>query len=238
MASSTRIAAVLGAGPGLGGAVAYAFARTGYHVIVMTRTAESAAPTLERVRASSLSAEWRQCDSTDAASLDQAFAGTAPDVLVYNVSEAPRRQGILEMDPKELTRGLEVNATGLLMAAQRVLPGMAARGSGTVLVTGATASFRGGELFGGIAACKFAVRALTQSMAREFAPRGVHVCHVRIDAVIDSPKVKEWFGDRYNADSLAWPDDLAQTYVWLAEQPRHGWTNETELRPYLEKWTL
>lgn len=64
---------------------------------------------------------------------------------------------------------------------------MAKNGKGTIIFTGATASLRGSTNFGGFAASKFALRALAQSMAREFSPKGVHVAHVIIDGEINTP---------------------------------------------------
>ena len=85
---------------------------------------------------------------------------------------------------------------------------------------------------------KHSLKALSQAIAREHAQDGVHAVHIRIDCGIDGPKAKEWMGDKYDSDLLGSPDDLADTYVWLAQQPKHGWTNEIDLRPYKEKWTL
>ena len=64
---------------------------------------------------------------------------------------------------------------------------MLKNGKGTILFTGATASLRGSAKFGVFAASKFALRALAQSIAREFAPQGIHVAHVIIDGAIGTP---------------------------------------------------
>lgn len=58
----------------------------------------------------------------------------------------------------------------------------------SLLITGATASVKGSANFGSFAAGKFALRALGQSLAREFGPRGVHVAHVIVDGIIDAPR--------------------------------------------------
>lgn len=73
--------------------------------------------------------------------------------------------------------------------------------------------------------------------AREHAPNGVHACHIRIDAAIDGPKAKQYFGDKYHPDLLANPDAIADTYYWLSQQPTTAWTNEIDLRPCRENWT-
>lgn len=61
-----------------------------------------------------------------------------------------------------------------------------------MIFTGATASLKGSAALSAFASGKFALRALAQSLAREFGPQGVHVSHVIIDGVIDIPRTKEW----------------------------------------------
>lgn len=58
--------------------------------------------------------------------------------------------------------------------------------------TGATASLRGSANLASFATSKFGLRALSQSLAREFGPQGVHVSHIIVDGVIDIPRTKEW----------------------------------------------
>lgn len=65
---------------------------------------------------------------------------------------------------------------------------MLKNGKGTILFSGATASLRGSAKFAAIAASKFALRALAQSMARELGPQGIHVAHVIIDGPINTPR--------------------------------------------------
>ena len=76
----------------------------------------------------------------------------------------------------------------------------------TLLVTGATASIKGSAKFGTFAAPNWAKRALTQSLAREFGPQGVHVAHAIIDAVIDIPRTKEWPVNNGAPDGKISPD--------------------------------
>lgn len=97
--------------------------------------------------------------------------------------------------------------------------GIAARGAG----------------FANLAVPKFGLRALAQSMAREFAPRGAHVAHVIIDGQIESERYRE-LGDKRGPDSLLPPDAIAETYYQLHRQPRGAWTHELDLRPWVEKF--
>jgi len=101
---------------------------------------------------------------------------------------------------------------GLFNFAQSVLPGLLSSVDAspphppTLIITGATASVRGSATFGPFAAGKFAVRALSQSLAREFGPQGVHVAHTVIDGVIDIPRTKAWNPNDGKPDGKIDPD--------------------------------
>lgn len=76
----------------------------------------------------------------------------------------------------------------------------------SLLITGATASTKGSAQFGSFAAGKFALRALGQSLAREFGPQGVHVAHAIIDGVIDTPRTKDYHvDDKINPEAVCAP---------------------------------
>jgi NADP-dependent 3-hydroxy acid dehydrogenase YdfG len=84
---------------------------------------------------------------------------------------------------------------------------------------------------------KFGLRALSQSLTKEYAKNGVHIVHVRLDCDLDVPYMKESYGVNYNSENLANPHDVAESY-WLTHlQPKSAWSNEIELRPYTENWT-
>jgi NAD(P)-dependent dehydrogenase (short-subunit alcohol dehydrogenase family) len=121
-----------------------------------------------------------------------------------------------------------------MLSAQAVLPHMAARRSGTVIFSGATASLRGGPNFAAFASAKFALRGLAQALAREFGPKGVHVAHVVIDGLIDTPKTDQRFGPA-NAGRMN-SKAIAQAYLQLTAQAPLAWTQEMDLRPFTEKF--
>lgn len=79
------------------------------------------------------------------------------------------------------------------------------------------------------------MRALTQSLGKEFGPQGVHVSHVVVDGVIDIPRTKEWMKDA-GPDAKISSDGIADAYWHLHTQPRSAFTNEIDIRPYCEKW--
>jgi NAD(P)-dependent dehydrogenase (short-subunit alcohol dehydrogenase family) len=128
-----------------------------------------------------------------------------------------------------------VNCTGAFLAAKQVLPDMLARGRGTILLTGATASLRGSAGYACLAVGKFGLRALAQSMARELGPRGIHVAHVVIDGQIDTPSLRAMARDRATETMLS-PDALAETYWQLHAQAPTCWTLELDVRPRTERF--
>nr|WP_290652605.1 SDR family NAD(P)-dependent oxidoreductase [Aquisalimonas sp.] len=121
------------------------------------------------------------------------------------------------------------------MVAQAAGRRMLDKAQGTILFTGATAALRGGAGFANLASPKFALRALAQSLAREMAPRGIHVSHVVIDGQIRSARHEDLLEER-GPDSLLEPGEIAATYMALHRQQRSAWTFELDLRPWVEKF--
>ena len=101
--------------------------------------------------------------------------------------------------------------------------------------TGATASLKANAQMSSFAAPKWALRALSTSLAKEFAPQGIHVVHAIIDGPIDIPKSQELLKS-LDENARIGPDDIADTYWNLHTQTRRGFTNEIDIRSMLEKW--
>jgi NADP-dependent 3-hydroxy acid dehydrogenase YdfG len=74
---------------------------------------------------------------------------------------------------------------------------------------------------------------LAQSMARELHPQGIHVAHFVIDGGIKSARRP---ADPDKPDALLDPDAIAASYLAVLKQPRSAWTQELELRPWVEKF--
>jgi NAD(P)-dependent dehydrogenase (short-subunit alcohol dehydrogenase family) len=232
-------AIIVGVGPGLGAALARRFARGGCDVALMARSESSLAPVAKEVEGLGRRAVQITVDAGDAASVASAFARAkaelgAADVLVYNAG-AFKMGSLLELKPEDFESCLRINCTGGFLASREVLPDMVARGRGTVLFTGATASLRGSGNFACLAVGKFGLRALAQSMARELGPRGVHVAHVVIDGQIATPRARAMWPDR-DPSTLLSPEAIAETYWQLHVQDKTCWTLELDIRPNSEKF--
>jgi len=234
-----KVAAVLGVGPGLGTAIARRFAKEGFAVALMSRREESAAEARREIEDAGGAALIVSTDATDPASVEAAFGRVReelgnPEVFVYNAG-AFQMGGILEIEPEKFDECFRANCAGAFYAVRQVLPAMVEAGSGTVLLTGASAALRGKANFSALAVGKFGLRALAQSMAREFGPQGVHVAHVVIDGQIQTPRVREISPDREEYTMLS-SDAIAETYWQLHSQDRRAWTLELDLRPSVESF--
>lgn len=231
------VATVVGVGPGLGESVARRFAQEHYSVALLARSEErlqSLEASLEDCEGSTTSVP---CDATQPESVEKAFDHIRdtlghPSVLVYNAGTF-QPGGFLDIEPERFVDCWEANCYGGFLTAREVIPAMQEEGEGTVLFTGATASWRGSEGFSTLAVGKFGLRALAQSLAREFGPQGIHVSHVVIDGQIDTPRVREMFPDRADHTFLD-PDEIAETYWQLHVQDPTAWTLELDLRPAVE----
>jgi hypothetical protein len=83
---------------------------------------------------------------------------------------------------------------------------------------------------------KFAPRVLAQSMARELAPKGIHVAHFVIYGSVRNAEKGRVKAGNMTADSYLDPEAIAQSYLHVVQQPRSAWTREVELRPWVERF--
>jgi NAD(P)-dependent dehydrogenase (short-subunit alcohol dehydrogenase family) len=237
------VALVIGAGDATGGAIARRFARGGYIACVTRRTADKLQPLVERIRADggrafAFGSDARREEDVTAL-FEQVEAGHGPiEVLVFNIG-ANVPASILDETPRKYFKVWEMACFGGFLNAQAAARRMVARGRGTILFTGATASLRGGANFAAFAGAKHALRALAQSMARELGPKGIHVGHVVVDGAIDTEFIRSNFPERYalkDQGGILDPEHIAENYWHLHQQPRDAWTFELDLRPYMERW--
>jgi short-subunit dehydrogenase len=237
------VAVVIGAGDATGGAIAKRFARGGYTVCAVRRSADKLQPLLEEIRAAGGEAHGFGTDARNEDAVNALFDDIearigAIEVFVFNIG-ANVPSSILEETARKYYKVWEMACFAGFLTARKAARCMAPRGKGTMLFTGATASLRGSANFAAFAGAKAALRALAQSTARELAPRGIHVAHVVIDGAIDTAFIRDTFPERYALkaqDGILNPDHIADQYWMLHTQPRDAWTHELDLRPWMEKF--
>ena len=179
---------------------------------------------------SQVAAKSYRCDVTQSNDVDQLFENVTkdlaiPDVVVFNPS-ARERGPVTDLDREQVKNALLISCYGGFLVGQAAAKQMLPRGHGTILFTGASASVKGFANSSSFAMGKFGLRGLAQSMARELAPKNIHVAHFVIDGGI---------GISAGDDQLS-PDAIAQTYLSAHRQHRSAWTWEFELRPWVEKF--
>jgi NAD(P)-dependent dehydrogenase (short-subunit alcohol dehydrogenase family) len=228
------VCAIVGIGPGNGAAIARRFAAD-HRIALLSRSADFSTTLANEID----DARAYPCDAADVPSIELAFdqvVGDLGDVdtLVYNAGSGS--WGTVEdITPAQFEASWRVNALGLLAASQRVIPAMKTKGSGNIVVIGATASRRGAARTTAFAPAKAAQRSLGEAMAKHLWPLGIHVSLIIIDGVVDLPRTRQTMPDKPD-EFFVKPDDVAETAHWLAHQPRSAWSFEVEARPFGERW--
>ncbi|WP_193366846.1 SDR family NAD(P)-dependent oxidoreductase [Pelagibius marinus] len=221
---------IVGAGAGLSASVARRFAKDGAQIALAARNTDKLADL-----AGELGAGVYPCDVTERAAVDAMVGAVTrdlgvPDVVLFNAS-GRQRGPFTELDPEAVKQALLVSCYGGYLLCNAVVPAMLERGSGTILLTGASASVKGYPRSAPFAMGKFGLRGLAQSLARELQPEGIHVAHFVIDGGIRSAARPD-----DGRDALLDPDAIAETYFQVARQHRSAWTWEVELRPWVESF--
>jgi NAD(P)-dependent dehydrogenase (short-subunit alcohol dehydrogenase family) len=236
---------IIGAGDGLGGAIAKAFAREG-HPVCITRRARHLDQLMAlagEIHAAGGVAHPFGVDARNEAQMialfDDIEARVGPlEVVVFNIG-ANVRFGFVETTARVFTKVWEMACFAGFLTGREAARVMLPRGHGSILFTGATASVRGREGFAAFAAAKAGLRAIAQSAARELAPKGIHVAHVVVDGAIDGVFTRSNRSDvesLLSEDRILKPDQIAANFVWLHGQQRSAWTHELDLRPWTEPW--
>jgi NAD(P)-dependent dehydrogenase (short-subunit alcohol dehydrogenase family) len=222
-----RSVLIVGAGSGISASLARALSRAGLRVGLAARNVKKLA-----VLASEAKAQTFTVDASDPAAVARLFEDAdlqlgEIDVVIYNASTRARGP-LVELDPEDVRRSIEVSAFGGFLVTQQAARRMTPRGHGAILLTGASASLKGFALSAAFAMGKFALRGLAQSAARELGPKGIHVAHFVIDGGVRSATRPD------EGDRTLDPDGIAQTYLDVLRQPRNAWSFEVELRPWVE----
>ncbi|BAY98834.1 short-chain dehydrogenase/reductase SDR [Tolypothrix tenuis PCC 7101] len=227
-----KTALIVGAGSGLSASIARLLAKEGYQIALAARRIEKLTQLSSEIAAVSFAADASKPEEVNQLFIDVENKLNTPTVVVYNPSFRVRGP-LIDLDPGEVAKTLEVTAYGGFLVAQAATKRMLQQGGGAIFFTGASASIKGYPQSAPFAMGKFALRGFAQSIARELAPKNIHVAHFVIDGAIRSA---ERLDPVDNPDSTLDPDAIAQTYLNILNQPRSAWTWEVELRPWVERF--
>ncbi len=246
MGDRAKAAVLVGAGDAIGAAVARRFAHGGYHVCIGRRHAPKSQALIAELAAKGATASAYSLDARSETQVQALFKKIEDEigdieVSLFNAGSNVNKP-LVETGSELFLKAWQLACLGGFLVGREAAKYMTARGRGTILFTGATASLRGGRGFAAFASAKFGLRALAQSMARELGPKNIHVAHLIIDAAVDSPAIHQRMKARgvdaatMPPDSLTKTGSIADAYWYLHQQSRDAWTHEIDLRPAIEKW--
>jgi NAD(P)-dependent dehydrogenase (short-subunit alcohol dehydrogenase family) len=235
-------AVIIGVGPdrGVGARLCQRFAKLGHHVFVGGRTAAKVEEVAAQIRAAGGLATAVEVDATDESAIKRLFM-TAEEsgpvqVAIYNAGNN-MPGSFLTMESSFFEKCWRIACFGGFLFAREGLNVMTPRGQGTLLFTGASASIRGKPNFAAFTAAKAGLRALAQSLAREFGPIGIHVGHVVIDGAVDGDRIRNGRPEIAAArgdDGLVDIEGIVDIYEMMHRQPRRAWSHEIDVRTFVE----
>jgi len=231
-----ELCAIIGFGPGLGTAYAEVFRDAGYNLALVSRSGAG----LDDDDASGQRIKAFAADAGDPESLKKALQSIEAelgqiDVVIYNADLA-QFGSLEEVSELQFEQSWRVGALGLFTTAKCLGPKMGDRGSGTIIVSGATAALRGNVWTTAFAPSKGAQRILANALAKQLGPKGVHVSYIVIDGVIDTEDTRTNFAPNEPDEFFMKPQRIAEAALMLVRQDKSAWTFELDLRPFGENW--
>ncbi len=233
---------------GLGGALALKFAAEGYHVVPTTRSAANAEALAEGLRSQDGTCSVIELDLASPESIEAAFAKIRadvgePEVVILNAGyldgrDLPKDQELLEHMPVEIFETAQhVSSRGPFLVAKQIMPAMRERGRGSFLITNNAASLRGQKRYTGQSLYypRGMMRTLAQALTEEYSEYGVHIAHVIVDGLIDSPGTRALPIAQKRPEIIMNPAAIADSYFYLHCQDKSCWTHEIQLTPYSTK---
>jgi NAD(P)-dependent dehydrogenase (short-subunit alcohol dehydrogenase family) len=250
--SHKPVCLILGAGAGIGGNVGKKFAKEGYHTVLARRSDEDGLNKLVGdIQAAGGSASGRLLNAIEDDAIENLIVDVEQnegpiEVVLFNLGAQFGDRSLAETPLKLFEMGWRLTSLALFRLAKVLAPIMEARGGGKILVTSATSAMRGNAGQHAHAAAIGGRRLLCQSLNAELGIKGIHICHICIDAAIEAPdtigkllgpeKYQKLLEERGNGkDMLVIPEKVAETYYHIAHQHRSAWSHEVDIRPYSEQ---
>jgi 3-oxoacyl-[acyl-carrier protein] reductase len=226
MRLTDKVSIITGAGQGIGQATALKFAKEGAKVAVCDINLESVAETVKLVEAAGGEVAGFRVDVTDKESIAAMVEGVMAkwgrvDTLVNNAGIVQDAQ-FKKMSEDQFDRVIDVNLKGVYNCTKAVVDIMLAQGSGCILNASSIVGIYGNFGQTNYAATKFGVIGMVKTWARELGRKGIRanaICpgFVETPILASMPeKVVRMMEDRVPMGRLAKPEEIANTYAWLA----------------------
>lgn len=215
------VVAIIGAGPGIGLAVARRFGREGMKVALLSRRGAEMERAADELIAQGLQARGYACDAERAHDITDALQAVAHDLgpvtcLIYNAAVI-KTGGPLEVGLEQLVRHFRVDVGGALVAVQQVVPAMKAAGRGSILLTGGGLALDPWPQMTALGIGKAGLRSLALALHKELGPTGIHAATITVAGMVEK-------GGKLD------PDEIAGVYWELHRQPQGAFEAERVLR--------
>jgi NAD(P)-dependent dehydrogenase (short-subunit alcohol dehydrogenase family) len=246
MSLAKAVVVGVGSEEGLGAALSRCYAANDRHVLVAGRSLEKVEKVAAAIRRDGGRATAHAVDATreddiirlfDAAMTDDEDGGPA-DLVTHNVG-LNRMVDFRQTEASTFEDFWRLNTLSGFLVGREAARRFAPLGRGSIFFTGASGSLRGMPGFAHFAASKAGLRMISQSMAREFGPLGLHVAHVLVDGAIDGERVRSLFPgavEQLGENGMLNIKAIAETYWHLHLQHPSAWTQELDVRPFKEKF--
>lgn len=234
--TDAKLAVIVGVGSGLGGALSKRFAAAGHPVAMAARSTGQTRKYADEIEKSGGRARGYAVDALEADALRQMFddaeAAFGPvGVAIFNIGGRDLK-GFLEYDAAEVEQTWRNGFLAAFLMAQEAARRMLPRGEGSIFFTGAPSSRRGMANHLSYAVAKFGVRAMAETMAREFSSQGLHIAHFTVDGGVGNDRRVQGNPELAAQDGFMSLDALAEAYYQTHLQPRDCWAFDVEMRPW------
>lgn len=225
---NSRSALVIGAGTGIGRAVALAFGRAGARVVIADcGDAEHREEAVAAVTAAGAEASSVRCDVTIEADVTAAVSQTIArhgriDILVNNAGIGQPPGDFVTVDWADWQRLIDVNLRGVAFGMRQALPPMLKQRYGRIINTASQLAHKPAAGAAVYSATKAAVVGLSVAVAQEVAAHGITVncvCPGPTDTATwraSDAGWRKWKAEQLPIRRIAEPDEIAPAYVYLA----------------------
>lgn len=234
---------ITAAGAGIGRESALACAREGAQVLATDIDAAALASLAAENTADNLALEVRTLNVTDPAAITALVADEPGFDVLFNCAGYVHQGSILDCDEEAWKRSFTINVDAMYRLCKAVLPGMLARGSGSIInMSSVASSIKGAPNRFVYGVTKAAVIGLTKSIAADFVAKGIR-CNAICPGTVDTPSlagriaalggdqdsVRKSFVDRQPMGRLGDPREIAALVVYLASDESSFTTGQTHV---------
>lgn len=248
-----KVAVIYGAGGGIGGAVARAFAAEGAKVFLTGRKLAPVEAVAEEIASAGGTADAAEVDALDEQAVDTHLESVTDKAgrvdISFNAAGIPNANivgvPLVELDVEQFALPITSYATSYFLTARLAARRMIPNKAGVIMTVTALHSRTGIPLVGGYSPAQAAKEALTRALSAELAPHGIRVVGLRPNGIPETRTIRDAYEPRAQASGMTWEqwqqalasrthprrlmtlEELANTAVFMASDRASGMTGTT-----------